>query len=127
MHVVSGAEPEAGDVVGLQEIEHLHDMHPRGGRRGRAEDLEAAIMSAHRLPVDNPVRCEILRINEALRVHHVVDERLPERAGIESARPHTSDDPQALAISPLMQACAGCNGPPLRQEEAAQTRVARDV
>jgi len=55
MHAIGRAEPETFDVVAFEDVEHLHDVHARGGRRRRPDDLVATIGTAHRLATGDAV------------------------------------------------------------------------
>ena len=51
---------ERGEIVALQNVQHLHEMHAARGRRRHGDDIVAAIGGAHRLALAHLIAGEIL-------------------------------------------------------------------
>ena len=71
MDVRGGAEAQGGDVEGLQQVEHLHDVRPATAGGGHRNDLVAAVSAAHGRPVVNLVFAQVTLGDEAPVSRHL--------------------------------------------------------
>ena len=106
MDGAGGAEPHRGDIVALENVQHLHDVHAGGRGRRRAEDFPAAIISPDRRALDGLVRCEILARDEAAMRFHVIQQDVAERTAIERRLAVARDGGERLGIFGLHHAIA---------------------
>ena len=83
MDGLRGAEAECCDIVALQNIQHLRDVHAGGGGRRRPENLPAAIIGADRRALDGLVGGQVLARDEAAIRLHVIGEDVAKRTVIE--------------------------------------------
>ena len=113
--VCGGAEAERRDVVALQNIQHLRDVHAGGGGRRRPEDLPAAIIGPDRRALDGLVGCQVLARDEAAMGLHVIDEDVAERTRIERGVAMLRNIGERLGIFRLHDALAGLQRRSLRQ------------
>lgn len=69
MNSLSGAEAFCRDVIALDNVQHLRDMHAGRRERRRTENLPTPIVRAHRSALDGPVRRKVFAGDEAV-MHH---------------------------------------------------------
>ena len=115
MDRLRGAEPERGDVVAFENIQHLRDVHAGGRGRRRPEDLPAAIIGADRRALDGLVGGEVFARDEAAMRLHVVDQDVAERPVIQRRCAVARDIGQRLRIFRLHHALAGFQRHAIRQ------------
>ena len=106
MNGLGRAEAEAADVVTLQDVQHLRDMHAGRRRRRRAEDGPAPIVGTDRLPLNGLVAGEIVAADEPAGLLHVIGEDVAERSAIERGLAVVGDIAQGLGIFGLHDAFA---------------------
>ena len=117
MDVVGRAEPEHANVVGLQYVQHLHDVNAGRGRRRRPDDFVAAIGPAYRLTLDHVVSGEIRLLDQSAGRGHEGRQRSAEWAVEQCGSARLGDQPQALRIVGLDEPRARLEGGSVGEEE----------
>ena len=107
MDGVHRAEAESGHVVAFEDVQHLRDVHARGGGRRRTDDLPAAIAAANRRALDHVVAGKVLARDKAAGLLHAFDEKVAERAVVQRRLALLGDQGQRLGIVALDEARAG--------------------
>jgi hypothetical protein len=109
------AEAHGGDIITLQNIQHLRDVHAGGRRRRRTENFPAAIIGSHRRAFDGPVGREVFAADKPAMVLHVVHQNVAERPLIQRRFAVARDGGERLGILSLYDALAGVQRRPVRQ------------
>ena len=127
MERVHGAEAQLGDVEAFQDVQHLRDVHARGGRRRRTQYLPAAITAADRCSFRHLVAGEVGATHEAAGFLHALDQQVAERAAMQGLLTLLGDERERVRIVACHQLRAGLQRHAAGKEAGGGEPVPREV